>query len=136
VTNRILVVDDDREMCDLLDGALRRRGFEVETRTAADQAFALLADGDFDVVVIDLQMKGMNGLELCERITQNRPGRHRWWSTSSWGTKRSTGLLVGLCIVAPWRAPASGVAAMLITRPVGRPEASEARSPRQRRIDC
>jgi DNA-binding NtrC family response regulator len=70
---RVLVVDDEPEMCDLLVSALSRRGFEVTTRTAADQAFALLADQDFDVIITDLQMKGMNGLELCERVTLNRP---------------------------------------------------------------
>ena len=73
MTSRVLVVDDDQAMCDLLEGALGRRGFSVTSRTAADEAFALLAAEDFDVVITDLQMKGMNGLELCERISQNRP---------------------------------------------------------------
>jgi two-component system, NtrC family, response regulator AtoC len=73
VTGRVLVVDDDREMCDLLEGALGRRGFAITSRTAAAEAFALLAQEDFDAVITDLQMKGMNGLELCERISQNRP---------------------------------------------------------------
>jgi two-component system, NtrC family, response regulator AtoC len=73
VTARVLLVDDDREMCDMLEGALGRRGFSVTSRRAAGEAFSLLADEDFDVVITDLQMKGMNGLELCERISQNRP---------------------------------------------------------------
>jgi two-component system, NtrC family, response regulator AtoC len=73
MTSRVLVVDDDAEMCSMLEGALGRRGFAVTSRTAADQAFALLAEADFDAVITDLQMKGMNGLELCERISQNRP---------------------------------------------------------------
>jgi two-component system response regulator HydG len=70
---RVLVVDDEPEMCDLLVSGLGRRGFEVTARTAAGDAFALLGEQDFDVVITDLQMKGMNGLELCERVSQNRP---------------------------------------------------------------
>ena len=73
MSGRVLVVDDDQEMCDFLEGALARRGFAVTSRTAAPEAFALLAETDFDVVITDLQMKGMNGLELCERVSQNRP---------------------------------------------------------------
>jgi two-component system response regulator AtoC len=70
---RVLVVDDEPEMCDLLVSGLGRRGFDVTARPAADEAFALLGEEDFDVVITDLQMKGMNGLELCERVTLNRP---------------------------------------------------------------
>jgi DNA-binding NtrC family response regulator len=73
ITARVLVVDDEPEMCDLLVSGLGRRGFQVSARTTADDALALLADEEFDVVVTDLQMKGKSGLELCERISLNRP---------------------------------------------------------------
>jgi two-component system, NtrC family, response regulator AtoC len=73
VTARILLADDDRDMCRMLESALARKGYEVVSRTAAAEAFELLVAEDFDVVVTDLNMKGMNGLELCERIAQNRP---------------------------------------------------------------
>jgi two-component system response regulator HydG len=70
---RILVVDDDRNMCELLESGLVRRGFEVVSRLSADEATAQLSAEDFDVVVTDLNMRGMNGIELCERIAGNRP---------------------------------------------------------------
>ena len=70
---RVLVVDDEQEMCDLLASSLGRRGLDVTVRTSGDAAFALLDDVDFDVIVTDLQMKGLNGLELCERVSLNRP---------------------------------------------------------------
>ena len=73
MSGRVLVVDDDRSMCDLLETGLRRRGFDVRTKTSADDAFTSMATEDFDVVVTDLNMKGMNGIELCERIVANRP---------------------------------------------------------------
>jgi two-component system response regulator HydG len=71
--SRLLVVDDIPDMCAELDRVLSKRGFEVVTRQSADEAFALMATQDFDVVVTDLRMKGMSGIELCDRVVQNRP---------------------------------------------------------------
>jgi two-component system, NtrC family, response regulator AtoC len=65
---RVLVVDDDRDMCDYLRLGLGRHGFEVEHRTDAAEALRRLGEARFDVVVTDINMRGMNGIELCERI--------------------------------------------------------------------
>jgi two-component system response regulator HydG len=73
MTGRVLVVDDDPAMCDLLSAGLGKRGFAVTARTDPEAAFALLEHDDFDVVVSDLNMRGLSGLELCERIVANRP---------------------------------------------------------------
>jgi DNA-binding NtrC family response regulator len=73
VTARVLLVDDDRDLCEWLHGALGRRGFAVSWRTSADEALALCAAEDFDVIVSDLNLRGMNGLELCERLAGSRP---------------------------------------------------------------
>lgn len=70
---RILIVDDDQSMCELLQAGLKRRGFEPVWRTAAEEALALLSTEDFAVAVTDLHMEGMSGLELCRRIVENRP---------------------------------------------------------------
>jgi two-component system response regulator HydG len=69
---RVLVVDDDPILCQLLDKGLRTRAYTTTWTTTAAQALELLADQEFDVVVTDLNMHGMNGLELCERIVANR----------------------------------------------------------------
>ena len=70
---RILLVDDDASLCDTLALGLRRRGFVVEFRTSADEALRALDADDFDVVVTDLNMRGLGGIELCERIVGSRP---------------------------------------------------------------
>jgi len=70
---RILIVDDDRSMCEMLDEALSGGGFQAVVKTAAQDAFRLLDSEDFDAVVTDLNMRGMNGIELCERVSANRP---------------------------------------------------------------
>ncbi|HEY3357605.1 MAG TPA: sigma-54 dependent transcriptional regulator [Polyangia bacterium] len=73
MSGRVLIVDDDRMMCETLEAGLTRRGYRTAWQTSALDAFELLAATDFDVVVTDVNMTGMNGLELCERIAANRP---------------------------------------------------------------
>ncbi len=70
---RVLLVDDDASLCDTLALGLRKRGFVVEFRTAADDALRALDADEFDVVVTDLNMRGLGGIELCERIVGSRP---------------------------------------------------------------
>jgi DNA-binding NtrC family response regulator len=70
---RILVVEDEREMRSLLEKGLARRGFAPTVLGNADEAFGLLEAEDFDTVLTDLRMPGMDGLALCERIVLNRP---------------------------------------------------------------
>ncbi|PTL81199.1 sigma-54 dependent transcriptional regulator [Vitiosangium sp. GDMCC 1.1324] len=70
---RILIVEDEREMRALLEKGMARRGFVPTVRGSADEAFALLEAEDFDTVLTDLRMPGMDGLALCERIVLNRP---------------------------------------------------------------
>ncbi|WP_348652744.1 sigma-54 dependent transcriptional regulator [Polyangium sp. 6x1] len=70
---RVLIIDDDPDVCELLDAGLEKRGFVTSYRTSGEAGLDLLAAEDFDVVVSDLQMKGMTGLALCERIVGTRP---------------------------------------------------------------
>jgi two-component system response regulator HydG len=70
---QVLVVDDERETCDLLEMALVRHGFKVTTSTQAQRALELVGEQDFDVVLTDLSMPEMSGLDLCERVLGTRP---------------------------------------------------------------
>ena len=69
----VLVVDDDRDMCQLLSAGLTRKGFQVTWRTSAAEALEVVDHADLDAIVTDVEMAGMNGVELCERVTANRP---------------------------------------------------------------
>ncbi len=70
---RVLVVDDDVHLCRLLAAGLGTHGIDVAWRTSADEALEHIASDDVDVVVTDIEMDGMNGLELCERIAATQP---------------------------------------------------------------
>ncbi len=69
---RVLIVDDDSSLRELLVAGLRRRDFHPVAVASAEEALSLLDAESFDTVVTDLKLRGMNGLELCERIAGSR----------------------------------------------------------------
>lgn len=69
----VLVVDDDLSMCEMLAVSLRSEGFDVATLTSPREALERLGIEDFDVVVADLNMQGMSGLDLCREIVAVQP---------------------------------------------------------------
>jgi len=71
---RVLAVDDDRAMANVLKSQLTLEGFEVVVSTDAAEALAAVSDRDFDVLLTDLRMRGMDGMELCRRSLAVRPG--------------------------------------------------------------
>ncbi|MBI3770279.1 MAG: sigma-54-dependent Fis family transcriptional regulator [Deltaproteobacteria bacterium] len=70
---RILVVDDDARMCELLESALAEEGFAVSCHTAPATALVELHTAEFETVVTDLNMRGLSGLDLCRRVAAERP---------------------------------------------------------------
>ncbi len=70
---RVLIVDDDQSMCELIEADLACRNIQSVWRTSAAEALLVIEEGQFDVILTDLQMPGLNGLALCERIVANRP---------------------------------------------------------------
>ncbi len=73
MTRRVLLVDDDPAMCALLELELRDRAFKPIIRHAADAALAVLDEQEVEVVLTDLNMKGMSGIELCRRVAERHP---------------------------------------------------------------
>jgi DNA-binding NtrC family response regulator len=72
MATRVLFVDDEQSVCEWAAAGLGAHGLTVTWQTASDAALEVLRTQDFDVVVADLNMPGLNGLECCERIVANR----------------------------------------------------------------
>jgi two-component system response regulator AtoC len=68
MAKRILIVDDESNLRQMLEELLRREGFVVDGAGDGEEALARLRAEPFDVVVTDLRMPGMSGLELLEKI--------------------------------------------------------------------
>ncbi len=64
MSQRILIVDDDKNTCIALASILREEGFTVDMCHDAQRALALLGAASYDVLLTDFVMPGMNGLEL------------------------------------------------------------------------
>ena len=67
----ILVVDDEEGIRDLFVSAFRQDN--VRTCGSAEEAFEVLKDEKFDVMILDIRLPGMNGCELCMDIRKNHP---------------------------------------------------------------
>lgn len=70
---RILVVDDELSMREFISILLEREGYEVLTAADAATALSRLAASDIDLVISDVQMPGLNGLELLAKIKERTP---------------------------------------------------------------
>jgi two-component system response regulator HydG len=69
----ILVADDDPETCELTEAGLSQRGYRVKWRLSAEGALELLDQDDYAVLLVDIHMDGMSGLELCRAALAKRP---------------------------------------------------------------
>jgi two-component system response regulator HydG len=69
----ILVVEDEEPIARLLIHLLADK-FECAIAPGADEAISLVASRRFDIVLADIGLPGMSGIELCRRVIDNRPG--------------------------------------------------------------
>ncbi len=70
---RVLLVDDEKAFTDSLAKVLRRRGLEVAVAASGEEGIAYLTQRDYDVVVLDLRMPGLDGLATLRRLKELRP---------------------------------------------------------------
>ncbi|HEY2524307.1 MAG TPA: sigma-54 dependent transcriptional regulator, partial [Candidatus Binataceae bacterium] len=74
MTGRLLVVDDERGILVALKGLFSKEGYEVETAESGEEALARVKAGPFDVIITDLSLQGMSGLDLMRNMRQLDPG--------------------------------------------------------------
>src|SRR5512143_1497909 len=65
---RVLLIDDDTRLHDLLASYLDQNGFTVTIASDGKKGLAALEGGTFDAVLLDVMMPGMDGIEVCKRI--------------------------------------------------------------------
>ncbi len=70
---RILIVDDEDELVSALVERLNLRGFQAEGVTTGAEALTRLAETPFDVVLLDVKMPELGGLEVIKKIKEERP---------------------------------------------------------------
>src|SRR5258708_25269314 len=71
---RVMVVEDEPRMRELLERALAGWGFEVAVARSGEEALKLTEADPVDVVLLDLNLPGMDGMELLRRLRERTPG--------------------------------------------------------------
>jgi PAS domain S-box-containing protein len=77
VTGRILVVDDEPTLCQMLAQLLSREGHSVETANNCNAALEKITHERFSLILLDIKIKGTNGIELYEQIAKMAPDMQR-----------------------------------------------------------
>jgi len=70
---RVLIVDDEEELVNALEERLNLRGFQAKGVTTGAEALSYLAETPCDVVLVDVKMPGLGGLQLVKKIKEERP---------------------------------------------------------------
>lgn len=70
---KILVIDDEKSILDLLDMVFKKEGYQVETSLSATKGLGLIDKQDFDLILCDIKLPQMNGMEILERVKAKRP---------------------------------------------------------------
>lgn len=71
--NSVLIVDDDEGLLEMLKTALSIEGYRCETAANVEKALDLIKNVAFDILIADIKMPGMTGLELTEKAKKIRP---------------------------------------------------------------
>jgi len=70
---RVLLVDDEEQFLDVLSQRLKARGLKVDAVTSGEDAVKQVEDHNFDAIIVDLAMPGIDGIETLKRIKEKRP---------------------------------------------------------------
>ena len=67
MAKKILVVDDEKDICDILQFNLEHEGYKVDLANSAEDALAILTD-KHSLIILDVMMGGMSGFKMAERL--------------------------------------------------------------------
>lgn len=73
MSEKILLVDDERDFLDVMSERIEARGMQVTTADSAVEALKEVESGGFDAIILDLMMPGMDGLETLKAIKKKNP---------------------------------------------------------------
>ena len=73
MTARILIIEDDEAILKFLRRGLAYEGYQVDTAAEGQAGLSLALDNQYDLIVLDLMLPGIDGLEVCRRLRAGGP---------------------------------------------------------------
>jgi len=73
MSEKVLLVDDEKDFLDIMSERMQARGMTVKTADSADKALAMLENESFDAIVMDFKMPGMDGIQALKNIKTQKP---------------------------------------------------------------
>ncbi|MEN8141658.1 MAG: response regulator [Thermodesulfobacteriota bacterium] len=70
---KVLIIDDEKILCDLFSMALQRAGYKVYQATTAQDALKLMAETPCQIIFMDINLPDMDGLDLARKLRQGEP---------------------------------------------------------------
>ena len=71
MVNKILVVDDEKEIRNLIEIYLKNEGYEVIKARDGEEALEILEKEDIHLIILDIMMPKIDGIEVCKRVREN-----------------------------------------------------------------
>ena len=93
--DKILVVDDEREISDLVELYLQNENYEVFKFYSAKEAFACIESVELDLAILDIMLPGINGFDLCQKIRERYTYPIIMLTAKDAETDKITGLTLG-----------------------------------------
>jgi len=75
MAERLLIVEDEDTLCESLQRVFRREGYETDIADSAESAFALLEEKSYDLIITDIILPGISGIELLVKYRKKNPSQ-------------------------------------------------------------
>jgi len=95
MAEKILIVEDEREIADLVELYLKNENYEVHKFYTAPEAIACVDDTEFDLAILDIMLPGSNGLAICQKIREKHTFPIIMLTAKDAETDKITGLTLG-----------------------------------------
>ncbi len=73
MSERLLIVEDEDTLCESLQRVFRRDGYDVDRADSAETAFKLLDTSSYDLIITDIVLPGISGIELLTKYRKTNP---------------------------------------------------------------
>ncbi|QQL50005.1 response regulator transcription factor [Mucilaginibacter ginkgonis] len=70
--NKILIVDDETDICDVLDIVLKEEGFQTSILTSGKPVYSSVLEDTPDLIIMDIRLGDMDGRDICRKIKESR----------------------------------------------------------------